>query len=186
MATFTSKEDEAFFAAIGRLAISWAQVEAGIDGAVAIIHQCFGGKHIETDPPRTSLYRKLRYIRKWAKTVPVPIFQESAGVLMGEIEKAAELRHDIIHGFMVQKEDGSGEAEMIRLIRGPTFDNQKRFTVTTVQIMLAAAEASKLATKSIRLATGLREGVAMLTKKPDQPLGKFTHHFPMTGASRYF
>jgi hypothetical protein len=99
MASFTSKEDEAFFAAIGRLTISWAHIEAGIDGAVAIIHQCFGGKQIETDPPRTSLYRKLRYIRKWAKTVPVPIFQESAGVLMGEIEKAAELRHDIIHGY---------------------------------------------------------------------------------------
>jgi len=66
MADFTSPEDEHFFAAIGWLTISWAHVEAGVDFAIDVIHRCLGGIEIEREMPRTSIYRKLRYIRKWS------------------------------------------------------------------------------------------------------------------------
>jgi len=36
MATFTSKEDEEFFGAIGRLTISWVHLELGLDCMVEI------------------------------------------------------------------------------------------------------------------------------------------------------
>lgn len=169
-ADYTSKQDEAFFAAIGRLTISWAYIEAGLDISIDVIHRCLGGSRIELQAPRTSLYRKLSYIRKWAKTVPEPIFRESAQVLADAIEKAAETRHDIIHGFVVQHVEGAGEAEMIRLLHGSTPPaRQKRYRVTTTQILKAAVEANKLGGRSLRMGTGLQELVAVLAKEAQRP-----------------
>ena len=97
-------------AAIGRLTISWAHIEAGLDFAIDVIHCCLGGAHIEP-LPRTALSRKLTYIRKWLKTAPSePTFQTSIAALMDAIEAAANTRHDIIHGFIVEHAEGTGEA----------------------------------------------------------------------------
>jgi len=43
MADYTSREDEAFFAAIGRLVLSWGHVEAGLDMFVMVLHNLLGG-----------------------------------------------------------------------------------------------------------------------------------------------
>jgi hypothetical protein len=168
MVTFTSKEDEDFFAAIGRLTISWAHIEAGLDMSIAVIHPNLGGSRIEPDAPRTALSRKLRYIRKWAKTVPEPTFRESASALVDEIEKAAELRHDLIHGFIIEHAEGSGEVEMIRMLRTTAKPcDPKRYKVTTVQILKAAVQADKLAGRSLRMGTGLQDLLEELAKKED-------------------
>jgi hypothetical protein len=172
MTTFTSKNDEAFFAAIGRLTISWAYIEAGLDFSVDVIHRCLGGMAVEPEAPKTSLFRKLRYIRKWAKTAPEPTFRDSVAKLLEAIEKAGDLRHDIIHGFVVEQMDGSGEAEMIRLLHHTTSVSQKRYRVTTTQILKAAVEANKLGGRSLQMGTGLQDLVASLTKKTDDSADK--------------
>lgn len=163
MPTFTSEEDEHFFAAIGRLAISWAQIELVIDCAVDIIHRCLGGQKIAATAPRTSLYRKTAYIRSWSQTIPETTFKNAVLSLMDQIEAASEIRHDMIHGIIVKHEEGSGEADMVRLIHSATKSvDKKYFTITTIQILEAAVAAGKLGHRSLFLGTELQKLVVTL------------------------
>jgi hypothetical protein len=162
-----SKEDEAFFAAIGRLAISWAHIELGFDCAIDVIHRFMGGEKIDPDAPRTSLFRKTRYLRKWAKTVPEPTLRGAIPALMDAIEVAAETRHDLIHGVVIGHEEATGRADMVRLIHGATMRVEKKcYQVTTTQILRAAIEANTLATRSLTMGTGLQDFIATLADKP--------------------
>jgi hypothetical protein len=173
MSTFTSKEDQEFFAAIGRLTISWAQIELGLDCAIDIIHRFLGGKQIDPEAPRTSLSRKLNYIRKWAKTSPEPTFRDAVQKLMNDIEAAAEARHDLIHGIIIEQEEGSGEAKMVRLLhRAARPPGKKYYEVTTVQILRAAVAAGKLGGRSLKMGTGLQNLLPVLSEIAKQPDGK--------------
>ena len=172
MTDYTTKEDEEFFAAIGRLTISWAQIELGLDCTVNIIHQFLNGKTIDPKAPRTSLYRKTRYIRKWIKTLPesittgAAIFVEAAPRLMDQIDAAAEKRHDLIHGVVIKHEEGSGEADMARLIHSATKPiERKYFTVTTTQILQQAVDAGKLGHRSLFLGTELQNMIIALANQ---------------------
>jgi hypothetical protein len=63
---FTSPEDRDFFAAIGRLVISWAELESGLEAMIDIVHEHMGGKEIDSERPR-ALNRKLSYLRKFVR-----------------------------------------------------------------------------------------------------------------------
>lgn len=167
MADFTSRADEEFFGAIGRLTISWAQIEAGLDFGIEIAHHAFGGKKIDPEPPKTALHRKLRYIRKWSKTISEPTFQRTIGQLMDDIEKAADRRHDLVHGFIIEHAEGSGEAEMIRIVHNEKPYGKKQYKVTTAEILRAAVAANKLASRTLHFGTGMQELVASLLEKRD-------------------
>lgn len=69
-AGFPFDGDEGFYSAIGKLTISWAYVEFGLDWLIREIHEPLDGhKHIEPDAP-ISLQRKLRYLRRAFRTLP--------------------------------------------------------------------------------------------------------------------
>jgi hypothetical protein len=172
MTNYTSAEDEAFFGAIGRLAISWAQIELGLDCAIDIIHRFLGGQKIQQIPPKTSLFRKLQYIREWTPNVPEPTFCTSARKLLDQIEAASETRHDIIHGIIIEHVEGSGEAQMVRLIHNTQPISKKRFAVTTNQILQAAVDASELGRRSLTLGTGLQDLVPVLAEIAKQSTSK--------------
>lgn len=166
MAEYISEQDEAFFAAIGRLTISWAQIELGLDCSIDIIHRFLGGEKIAPDgAPRTSLYRKTKYIRKWAKLIPEATFVSATLKLMEQIETAAETRHDMIHGIIIKQEEGTGEAQMVRLIHSAIRPvDKKYFIATTVDVLRAAVEASKLGTRSLNMGTGLQDLLPVLAE----------------------
>src|SRR5258708_12028691 len=68
-AGFPFDGDEGFYSAIGKLTISWAYVEFGLDWLIREIHEPLDGhKHIEPDAP-ISLRRKLRYLRRVFRTL---------------------------------------------------------------------------------------------------------------------
>ncbi len=105
----------------------------------------------------------MEYIREWAKTVPEPTFRNAVPSLMDEIETAAEIRHDIIHGIIIKQEEGTGEAEMVRVVHSATKPvGKKYFKITTVEILTAAVEAGKLGGRSLQMGTGLQNLVPML------------------------
>src|ERR1019366_2974287 len=91
--------------------------------------------------------------------------------LLDEIETAAETRHDLIHGIIIKQEEGTGEAEMVRVIHSATKPvDKKYYKVTTVQILRAAVDAGKLGGRSLQMGTGLQDLIPLLTeilKKPD-------------------
>jgi hypothetical protein len=161
----TSKEDDDFYGALGRLTISWARIELGLDCAIDIVHQFLGGQNISSTAPKTSLYRKIEYLRRWGKTIPEPTFRDALPSLLAEIETASETRHDLIHGVILKMEEGTGEAEMARIIhsRNPSKPFEKKyFRITTLEILTAAVAAEKLAGRSTRMGNGLQDLIPVL------------------------
>jgi hypothetical protein len=169
---YTSKEDEEFFGAIGRLTISWAQIEFGLDCAIDIVHQFLGGQSIDSTAPRTSLYRKIEYLRKWGRTIPEPTLRDALPVLLTEIETSSVTRHDLIHGVILKMEEGTGEAEMARIIHSRSSFEKKYFKVTTVEILRAAVAADKLGRRSLTLGTGLQNLIPVLEEILKNPAGE--------------
>ena len=143
MSNFIAPKDEAFFAAIGKLAVSWAHLELGLDWLIRIIHQELdGSEHVEADIP-LSLQRKLRYLRKAFRTLPqLATFKDRFLKIADEISAASDERHDIIHGFVIHQIEGSGEAVMARLL--PPEQKLKPFLATTETILKAAVRANKI------------------------------------------
>ncbi len=142
-ALFTEPADEAFFAAIGRLTISWAHIEAGLDWLVRVAHHDLGGsERIEAQEP-TALKRKLAYLRKAFRTLPeLAAFADRFPPVADEIIEASVQRHDIIHGFVIHSLSGSGKAVMARIMPGDK--TLKPFAVTTADVLRAAVRASKI------------------------------------------
>jgi hypothetical protein len=168
--TYTTPADEDFFASIGRLTLSWSQIECGLDVTILLLHHTLGGRLMEREIP-WSLKRKLNYIRKWFKKQRLgkafEILEPSVDTLLTEIERAAEFRHDLIHGFALEHLEGSGEAQMTRLLRGEKPGAPKKFTVTTIQILGEAVTAGKLGGKALKLATSLQQFINMAREMPD-------------------
>jgi hypothetical protein len=146
MGTYTSKHDEEFFGAIGRLIISWAHLELGLDCMVEVLYRGFKGNTIEPEMPR-SLQRKITFLRSVWKSQPIGA-DGIKGYLkfLDRVQAAAQTRHDIIHGVVIEQVEHSGEAVMLRAVRKRDGEIEKRqFHVTTVDILRAAREAQDLA-----------------------------------------
>jgi hypothetical protein len=145
--TFTSEADEAFFGAIGRLTISWEHLELGLDCMVQILYYRFKGNTIQRKIPR-NLQPKITFLRSaWKRLL---IGDGSNGYLkfLDRVETAAQTRHEIIHGVVVEQAERSGQAIMIRAVRKRDGKIEKRrFHVTTEYILRAALEVKDLAGK---------------------------------------
>jgi hypothetical protein len=171
MADYTSPADESFFAAVGRLTLSWGHIEAAIDYFVMILHWSFGGHQIERVMP-WSLQRKIDYIKKYfRKGYPSYPATERICQLMDQIAIASETRHDLIHGFVIEHPDGKSEAKLIRHLRQRDEKfRTKEIHVTTEIILRHAVDANKLGSRLLRLVEGL---IGTLTANDgDKPAGK--------------
>jgi hypothetical protein len=65
------------------------------------------------------------------------------------VVRASEIRHDIIHGVVIEQVERSGEATLVRLVTGRNGVEKKRISVTTLDILRAATEAHKLGGKAL-------------------------------------
>jgi hypothetical protein len=148
--TFTSKADEEFFGAIGRLTISWGHLELGLDCMVHILYHGFKGDMIEREIPR-SLQRKITFLRSSWKRQPIGVDGINGYLrFLDRVQTAAQTRHNIIHGFVIEQAESSGEAIMVRVIRDRDGGIEKRrFDVTTIDILRAANEAQDLAGRAL-------------------------------------
>jgi hypothetical protein len=154
--TYTTPADEALFAAIGRLTISWAHLEAGLDYSIILLHKELGGDKIEPEMP-WALKRKLKYIRKcFTKIDQFKQDRETVCGLISDIDAASELRHDIIHGVATSHPEGATSVGMVRLLRGADVITAKHYTFTTKDILETAVRANKLAGLTLALATWLK------------------------------
>lgn len=145
-------ETEELAAAIGRLAIRWASLELALDLSMYDIFHVRGGDSIEKELPR-SLERKTRFLRAAVKKLPVLLqHQRRTSNLLDRVSKAAEFRHDVLHGvgfrYLVPN---SPEIAMTRLLREPTLFKAKQFAVTVEQINQEADETAKLAEEAFEL-----------------------------------
>lgn len=165
MCTHTSSEDERFFGAIGRLVISWAHLELGLDGVIDILHHGIGGKDHEPEKPR-ALKRKIKYLRAFIKRHPLPDDAvRGYESLFDAILSAAETRHDIIHGAVIEHAERSGEATLVRVIQKSNRITTKKVNVTTRSILEAANEAQRLGGKTLCWANLLSDSIQALSQQ---------------------
>ena len=132
---------EEFYSAIGKLTISWAYTEMGLDWLIREIHEPLGGQqHIEPDIP-ISLQRKLRYLRRAFKALPrLSSFQARFHKIADDIQTASVERHDLIHGFIISQE--GHRAVMARIV--PGVEKPKLFPVDSLMILKAAVRADQI------------------------------------------
>lgn len=168
MSIYTSREDEEFFGAIGRLTVSWAHLEMGLDCVIEILHHAFGGKEIERVIP-WALKRKIRYLRAYIKRYPLPEeVMQNYNRLFDEILAASETRHNIIHGAIIEHAERSGEATFIRILRKKGHSSTKEIKIRTKDILMAAREAQKLSSKTLLWATETQKFVHELLQQRDE------------------
>lgn len=144
-ASFTREADERLFAAIGRLTISWGHLELGLDSMVELLYHGFKGKTITPDIP-FALKQKIAFLRASFKRMPIGVKAIDGYMkLLNKIESAAQTRHDIIHGFVIEHTEGSGELTMLRATRKKQVVIKRTFKVTDEDTLSAATDAGKLA-----------------------------------------
>lgn len=167
MAKYTSPEDENFFGAIGRLTISWAHLELGLDGMVEIVHHALGGREIEPEIPR-ALGRKITYLRAVFKGASLPDDAIASYLsFLDRVETASQTRHDVIHGVVVEYAERSGEASMIRALRHRRGVTKRQYQMTTVDILRAAREAQQLGGHALKFVVSFYELVKKLVSQQD-------------------
>ncbi len=164
---YTSQSDESFFGAIGRMTISWAYLELGLDWTINNLYLHFNAVEVEKQQPR-NLDRKLAFMRAVIKRMPLPEeFARGFALLFESIKSAAETRHDIIHGFIIKHEDGTGEATFSRIIRGEQWLPKSPYKLTARDIMEAAIEADRLSSKTLKMAAELQDLIDELRQQRD-------------------
>ncbi|MEH2514534.1 hypothetical protein V1279_000107 [Bradyrhizobium sp. AZCC 1610] len=148
---------EDFLAAIGRLTISWAEIEFGIDLILFVAYHELGGNEIEKEKP-WAMERKIKLLRKCFSNLPGLASAREVGLaILDEVKSTSETRQDIIHGITIEQFDASDKTTMIRLLRGSTPNAHKRFSIDTTQILTSAVAASKLAGRAMALGNLLLE-----------------------------
>ena len=168
MTTYTAPEDEELFAAIGRLVISWGHLEISLDCMVEIMYHGFDGAKIDREIPR-ALQRKLTFLRRAFKQLPIPEKSiQGYTTLFSDIEAAAQIRHDVIHGVVIEHIKRSGEATMARAIRNKQRVEKREYKVTTKTILNAAVNANHLSSKMFCWLDELFKVLDELQKRHDQ------------------
>lgn len=140
-----------FIDAVGRLTLSWATLELGLDICALAVHRYHREARTDPELPR-ALGRKLRYLRKAFETLPeMASARESFLKVMDDIEKSAEVRHDMIHGIVNEVlPDG---IKMTRMLREADGYRPKQFTVTVTDILREAVRVNNMG--SLVLSTGM-------------------------------
>ncbi|MEQ3649920.1 hypothetical protein [Hyphomonas sp.] len=157
MGNYTSPDDEALFASIGRLTISCAHMELAIDAIVHAFFHRLGNPANDKEEPR-AITRKVKYLKQSIMASGFP--DGLATSWLGLLEDALEVnddRNDVIHGAVTKHEEGTGTATFTRRqIGSSSFDSNAR-TLNAGDITLIAVRANKLATPLFKAALALDE-----------------------------
>lgn len=145
-AGFPFEGDEDFYASIGKLTISWAYVEFGLDWLIREIHEPLDGQTIVESEIPISLQRKVKYLRRAFNKLPqLAQFRGRFEKIADETIAASTERHDLIHGFIISQQ--GDKAIMVRML--PGVKKPKLFPVTTVSILKAAVRADAIQAQSL-------------------------------------
>ena len=164
---FTSPQDEAFFSAIGRLVVSWAHLEAGLQATIEIIHFSLGGAQHEPNIPR-ALNKKLAYLRRSIKRLVGEQVAQPWIAFFDEVAKESDTRHDIIHGAIIEQAEAAGIAKTIRVIHGKGRTQLKHVEISTIYILQAAIRAQKLAGKVLQFPSAVDGALEAHTRQQNE------------------
>jgi hypothetical protein len=160
-------KDDAFFAAVGRLALGWGMIDSCLEVMCLIIFNDFGGRKIEDEIP-WSLSRKIKFLRRCFSTIE--LFKPVAPILLPLLVKAAagmEKRHDVVHGVLLSSPEPGLPTQMGRFLRSLRAPYDHRFAITTDEILRDALAANDLGGRLLNLALALGQIVSSRAQKGD-------------------
>jgi hypothetical protein len=162
---FGNKKDDDFFGAVGRLALSWGHLDLGLAGMTHLLYYLFKGREITKEKPK-ALGRRITFIRDIVRRLPLEDEHRARYFdFANQVEVAAEKRHDIIHGAVVEHLDGDGKATLVRIV--PKTGEIRHHTATTKSVLVAAVEANKLAGFAFTFIEELQSVLQELRLQPD-------------------
>jgi hypothetical protein len=157
MDTHQNEADEALFAAIGKLTVTWAHLEGGLDLMIQVIFHDLDNPPGEKEVPK-ALSRKIRYLKRAFKKLPVSEDDRTRyDQLFQDIQTESIVRHDIIHGFIFLHTEGTGQAKAVRFLQNKLHLDHKLVHLDTASIMEAAIRAKKLASFTMNWPRLIRE-----------------------------
>jgi hypothetical protein len=142
-------------------------LEAGIDLSVFVTHRALGGDSIRKKRPR-GLADKVEFLEAAAEALDaLTPLRDRIIQICRAVSAAAENRHDMIHGFVVEHVERSGEARLIRFIHEHPTPKERHIKVTTESALTSANNTNKLAAKMIGVAEQIKDiMVAAPTHEP--------------------
>jgi hypothetical protein len=125
----TNSKRNAFYAAIGRFVLTWAEVETYLDLLVLKLHH-------PSDDVSHQLSAKIKFVRKTLRSESVPA---SANILrvISEIEQLADTRHDYVHGARIKL---SFERSVLSITLGRLLQPRSQSRRRPVQVTAAEIE----------------------------------------------
>lgn len=158
-----NSNDEAFFAAVGRLALAWGLIHSALATLVKITYIRFEGNKIEREMP-DSLSRKIDYLRKsFSRTEVLKPIAHMIKPTLTEISRSSETRHDIIHGILLSVPETAQSTHMARFIRRRK-PARKKFSISTPEILASAEAALNLGTYVVNFGNALGEFISVQHK----------------------
>ena len=117
---------------VGAAVIYYAMLEHWIDGMVFCIYDCVdGAKKIRKQHPYNAK-DEIDFLRKSFETLPLLAQYKDEGLaLLLQIERVADLRHNIVHGHIRKMQWSSGLIEFSRKFKGD--DGQPVRRTLTIQ-----------------------------------------------------
>jgi len=129
------------FRAIGEVTVSWSYLETAVDAWIDAIWFSWGGQALGIERPRTSLGRKLDFIRKWyggEEKWPV-LFPDLLKLTVDRIDRLSDHRHLIIHGLSLDfadfPETGITTLELVKHKRGQRLRANRAYTVSDIKAL---------------------------------------------------
>lgn len=155
---FDNPADNALFAAIGRLTVSWSHLESAIDLAVIYFFRDGGNPAKDKEKPKTALNKKLDYLKRTVRKLEILTRTEVDNwiAVFDAISAEAITRQDIIHGATIEHEEGTGVAISARIIHSPSGIEGKLTEISAHQINVATMRVAELTSVMQRFAYELR------------------------------
>jgi hypothetical protein len=144
--------ESAFYEMVGRFAVAWDLVEAGVDYATVGLFDIDGQK-FEKRMPRV-LSCKISFIERCLTELPKLAGIKAQGLaVMSDVTALSDTRHDLIHGVITSRpEDIAEKVSMVRLMAEKTHYLMKRVEVTPAGIQKAIEDADALGNRTLDLA----------------------------------
>lgn len=150
MSDFNTSRDEAFFAAIGRLAISWAHLETGVTSMVQVMHSvsCDDTKDYKSIL-NGSMSRKIKYIRTASEGLGLDdTSTASFSSFLKKLSEARDRRNSIFHGPIIAYSEGHGRASFARIGKKERNILPQSFSMQTRDILEAAIKIGELSDRA--------------------------------------
>lgn len=154
---------------IGQLVIYWSLLEYNLDAITNIVFiNAEGGQVLRQKRMPRQLTEKTIFIRRAIAEVPSMRPFPEAEPLLNDIERDADIRNAVVHGYLGGWDEKTFEMHFIKLKAGKSDHTEDRQIFRYEDIMAAGARSLDLAARTYSLANKLMKAF-MIYDERDKP-----------------